>query len=78
LILLVKVTPDGIVDDRRLNPLAAVAYVNAVFTPEATDADRAVGQGWRAERSLGELCAPARRSVAAYWSFAQDDQRLWQ
>jgi Ser/Thr protein kinase RdoA (MazF antagonist) len=68
----------AMVGDRRLDPLTAVAYLDAAITPEATDADRAVAQTWLAERRLGALYQPARRWVAAYWSFAQDDQRLWQ
>jgi aminoglycoside phosphotransferase (APT) family kinase protein len=62
--------------DRRLDPLAAVAYLTPDITPVATDADREVGREWLAERGLILLYAAARRWIAAYWSAARTDVRL--
>lgn len=68
----------ALMGDRRLDPLAAAAYLDAAITPAATDADRAVAQSWLAEHHLAGLYQPARRWLAAFWSFAHDDQPLHQ
>jgi aminoglycoside phosphotransferase (APT) family kinase protein len=65
-----------IVGDRRLDPLAAAAYLDPDITPTASDADRAVAQEWLAERGLADLYDAARRWLAAFWSAAIDDVRL--
>ncbi len=66
----------SIAGDRRLDPLAAAAYLDPPITPTATHADRSVAQEWLAERGLDELYAPARRWLAAFWSAAVDDLAL--
>ena len=68
----------ALVGDRRLDPLTAAAYLDAAITPAATDADRAVAHSWLAERHLAALYQPTRRWLAAFWSFAHDDQSLHQ
>jgi hypothetical protein len=66
----------ALVGDRRLEPLAAVAYLHPNITPTASDADRALAQAWLAERNLVPLYEPARRWLAAFWSIARDDRKL--
>ena len=68
----------SLLGDRRLDPLTAAAYLYAAITPAATDADRAVAQSWLAEHYLAALEQPTRRWLAAFWSFALDDQPLHQ
>ena len=68
----------ALVGDRRLDPLAAVAYLTSNITPTADDTDRALAQEWLAERGLAGLYEPARRWLAAFWSIARDDLRLHQ
>ncbi len=68
----------SIVGDRRLDPLTAAAYLDSAITPTATAADRSVAHEWLAVHGLDELYRPARRWIAAFWSFATDDQRLSQ
>ena len=67
----------AIVGDRRLDVLAAAVYFDGAVTPGATDADRAVAQAWLGEHDLVALYDPARRWLAAFWSFAEDDYELW-
>lgn len=64
--------------DRRLDPLTAAAYLNPWITPTATDEDRAVAAAWVAEQGLADLYEPARRWIAAFWSFARDDAALFE
>ena len=66
----------ALVGDRRLDPLAAVAYLAPDITPAASDSDRAVADEWLAEADLAALYPPARRWLAAFWSVARDDVRL--
>jgi aminoglycoside phosphotransferase (APT) family kinase protein len=66
----------AIAGDRRLDPLAAVAYLATEITPCATPADRAVAAEWLAEQGLAPLYEPARRWLAAFWSIARDDLAL--
>ena len=66
----------ALVGDRRLDPLAAVAYLAPNITPTANPTDRALAREWLAERGLAELYEPARRWLAAFWSIARDDRRL--
>ena len=69
--------PMSIVGDRRLDVLAAVAYLRArQITPEADDRDGEVAMAWLADRGLVEFYEPARRWLAAYWSWAFDDKKL--
>lgn len=65
-----------IVGDRRLDPLAAAAYLDSPISPEATAADRRTAREWLAEHSLLELDGPARRWLGAYWSRAGDHPQL--
>ncbi len=67
----------AIVGDRRLDPLAAAAYLNPWITPTAGEEDRTVAADWLAEQGLADLYEPARRWLAAFWSFARDDQALF-
>jgi Ser/Thr protein kinase RdoA (MazF antagonist) len=69
--------PSALLGDRILDPLASAAYLDAPITPTATDADRGVAAGWLAERGLQRVYPAARRWLGAYWSFAQDDVRLF-
>ena len=56
----------ALVGDRRLDPLAAVAYLAPNITPTANPTDRALAREWLAERGLAELYEPARRWLAAF------------
>jgi Ser/Thr protein kinase RdoA (MazF antagonist) len=67
----------AIVGDRRLDPLSAAAYLTPAITPTATDEDRRVAHAWLEERRLGDLFFPAQRWIAAFWSFAYDDEPLY-
>jgi Phosphotransferase enzyme family len=64
--------------DRRLNPLAAVVYLELrpQSVPIGTDRDRAVAQAWLRSAGLLDLLNPARRWLAAFWAFATDDLPL--
>lgn len=66
----------SVIGDRRLDPLAAVAYLDPEITPAATDADRSQAIRWLEARDLSELLTPARRWLAAFWSSAMEDPRL--
>jgi aminoglycoside phosphotransferase (APT) family kinase protein len=60
--------------DRRLDPVSAVVYLAA---PEISGAmprrDLEVATSWLRAAGLGDWYEPARRWLAAYWSFAIDD-----
>ncbi len=66
----------SIAGDRRIDPLAAAAYLDPPITPTATVTDRSIAREWLAERGLDELYGPARRWLAAFWSAALDDAAL--
>jgi aminoglycoside phosphotransferase (APT) family kinase protein len=68
----------SIVGDRRLDPLAAAAYLAPLITPTATDSDLSVAREWLAGRGLDDLYEAAQRWIAAFWSIARDDLRLHQ
>ena len=59
-----------------LDPLAAIAYLAPEITPGATADDRAVAMTWAAELGLAHAVEPAERWLAAYWAWADDDERL--
>lgn len=59
-----------------LDPAVAVAYLASEITPTASDRDRGVARRWAHDIGLGDAIAPAERWIAAYWTAAQDDQRL--
>jgi hypothetical protein len=64
--------------DRRIDPLASAIYLTPNITPTATDRDRDVASAWLRNAGLANLVDPARRWLAAYWSFATDDLPLHQ
>ena len=66
-----------ILGDRRLDPLAAVVYLDPAITPTARAGDQAAAREWLAEQGLDPLYQPAQRWLAAYWSFARDDYSLY-
>jgi aminoglycoside phosphotransferase (APT) family kinase protein len=68
----------AIIGDRRLDPLSAAAYLTPAITPVATDEDRRLAHAWLAERDLSDLFIPAQRWIAAFWSFAYDDEPLYE
>lgn len=65
-----------IVGDARLDSLAAASYLTPFITPHATPADRELAAAWLQVQGLEELFEPARRWLAARWSFARDDRQL--
>jgi aminoglycoside phosphotransferase (APT) family kinase protein len=67
----------AIMGDARLDPLAAAVYLDPPITPTATGYDRQLAQDWLADHDLDHLYQPARRWLAAFWSFAQDDPPLF-
>jgi aminoglycoside phosphotransferase (APT) family kinase protein len=69
----------SVAGDRRLDPLSAVVYLAAPeITPTATTADIDVAMGWLRAADLHQWYDPARRWLAAFWSFAVDDVNLLQ
>lgn len=67
----------SILGDRRLDPLTAAAYLASSITPPATATDRRIAREWLSDRGLDELFEPAQRWIAAFWSLAGDDPRLY-
>jgi aminoglycoside phosphotransferase (APT) family kinase protein len=67
----------AIMGDARLDPLAAAVYLDPPITPTATDRDRQLARIWLADHNLNHLYRPARRWLAAFWSFAHDDPPLF-
>jgi hypothetical protein len=67
----------ALIGDRRLDPLTAAAYLTPAITPTATDEDRRIAHHWLEEKDLADLFLPAQRWVAAFWSFASDDEPLY-
>ena len=51
---------------RRLDPLAAAAYLDPRITRAATDRDRGTAREWLPEQGLSEPYAPARRWLAMF------------
>lgn len=66
--------------DRRFNPLLAALYLepnpDMPQFPFATWRDHEIAQAWLRSAGLLDLLEPARRWLAAYWSFAVDDVPL--
>lgn len=62
--------------DPRLELWSAAAYLDPEISPNATEADRAFAQNWLARHGLDADYPKARRWIAAYWSFAQDDPKV--
>lgn len=68
--------PLSIVGDRRLDPLAAAAYLAPEITPVANEDDWQAAQSWLAERGLADLFEATHRWLACFWAGAVDDARL--
>jgi aminoglycoside phosphotransferase (APT) family kinase protein len=66
----------AVMGDRRLEPLAAAAYLATNIARVTSDDDRRVAREWLVERGLEPWLEPARRWLAAFWSLARDDIRL--
>ena len=62
--------------DRRMDVIGAVAYLDPLISPTASDADRSVAEEWLTEHGLADVYEPMRRWIAAFWSAAVDDARL--
>lgn len=67
----------AIVGDRRLDPLSAAIYLTPAITPTASDEDRRIAHVWLEDHGLADLFVPAQRWIAAFWSFAYDDEPLY-
>lgn len=66
----------AMIADPRLEVWSAAAYLDPEISPDATAADRAFASDWLAERGLDADYPAARRWIAAYWCFAQDDPKV--
>jgi Ser/Thr protein kinase RdoA (MazF antagonist) len=67
-----------VVGDARLDPLSVAVYLSSrEITPTATARDVEVARSWLRSAGLDEWFEPARNWLAAFWSFATDDQSLW-
>jgi len=66
----------SVIGDARFELWSAVAYLAPEISPAASDADRHQAQSWLKERGLADGLIPAKRWLAAYWSFAADDNAL--
>jgi aminoglycoside phosphotransferase (APT) family kinase protein len=62
--------------DARMEAWSAVAYLDAEISPQASDADRRQAMDWLAARGLAADYPLARKWLAAWWSFANDDASL--
>jgi aminoglycoside phosphotransferase (APT) family kinase protein len=63
--------------DRRLNPLATAVYLGSPeISGAVTPRDLQVARSWLRAAGLDLWFEPARRWLAAYWSFAVDDLPL--
>ena len=68
--------PSTIMGDARMDAWSAVAYLDGELSPNATDADRRLAMRWLVEHELADQYPSVKRWLAAYWSFATDDQAL--
>lgn len=67
----------SLVGDGRMDPIAAAVYLAAPqITPAARSADVDVAMSWLRAMGLHQWYEAVRRWLAAYWSFAVDDDRL--
>jgi aminoglycoside phosphotransferase (APT) family kinase protein len=67
----------SVAGDRRFDPLASATYLmSEQITPTASAADHDIALSWLRSVGLIEWLEPARRWLAAYWSFARDDHPL--
>ena len=60
----------AIVGDARLGAVVPATYL--------LDRDQGVAQAWLRAQGLSEMYGPARRWIAAFWSFAKDDLELFE
>jgi len=69
----------SVAGDSRLDPLSAVVYLAAPqITPAATPRDIEVATSFLRENGLEDWLLPARDWLAAYWSFAVSDRKLYE
>ncbi|MFV0309249.1 MAG: hypothetical protein ACK5OX_16060 [Desertimonas sp.] len=61
---------------RGLDPVAAIACLAPEITPGVDATDVAVAMAWATDHDLPDAVAPARRWTAAFWAWADDDERL--
>ncbi|HEY7946830.1 MAG TPA: phosphotransferase [Acidimicrobiales bacterium] len=66
----------SVAGDRRLDPLSAAVYLASEITPQARPGDVDVAMSWLRGAGLEQWFEPARRWLAAFWSFAVDDEAL--
>lgn len=66
----------SIIGDRRIDPIAAVAYLDPEITPAATDEDRSYAMTWLQSHELHTMYEPVKRWLAAFWSVAGSDAEL--
>jgi aminoglycoside phosphotransferase (APT) family kinase protein len=63
--------------DRRIDPIASAVYLSDPHvTPTATARDVEIAEAWLRAHELAEWLEPARRWLAAYWSFEVDDPNV--
>ena len=63
--------------DRRIDPLAAAIYLaTPTITPTAQPRDVSLASEWLTSAGLADYLRPARRWIAAFWSFGVGDPRL--
>jgi Ser/Thr protein kinase RdoA (MazF antagonist) len=69
--------PTAVVGDAAMNALTAAVHLAAPeITPAVRPRDVAVARSWLRSTGLDDRFEPARRWLAAYWSFATDDVPL--
>jgi aminoglycoside phosphotransferase (APT) family kinase protein len=69
----------SVAGDRRLDPLATAVYLSSPeISGAVTPQDLEVARSWLRAAGLDDWFEPARRWLAAYWSFALDDRPLQQ
>ena len=69
----------SIIGDRRMNALVAAAHlVTPRITPTITADDQAIAYAWLRERDLFKYFEHGLPWLAAYWTFASDDARLYE
>jgi len=67
----------SLVGDSRLDPLACATYLTSrEITPTSQPRDGLVAADWLGSAGLARWAEPARRWLAAYWSWAVDDAAL--
>jgi aminoglycoside phosphotransferase (APT) family kinase protein len=73
----IDIGPTSLAGDRRLDPLSATVYLaSPEITPVATSSDIDTATSWLRAAGLHHHLEPARRWLAAFWSFAIDDPNV--